>query len=122
VNTTCDPRDPTTVETQAFGSASQPGVPAPISARSVPIVPGFIRMEEDLKSRSRSRVLPRADIREEHANWVSNFEHAFRRYPYDWAFMLDNMARVSLPRPLGSRAALAKEGSNQTTQLPRRRF
>jgi lauroyl/myristoyl acyltransferase len=90
-------RGPDTVETEAFGQRiHSPGWPARISARfGVPIVPGFIRMDGPQITIITAEGYHEADIEKSTQRWVSNFEHWFRRYPSDWAFMLDkHWARV----------------------------
>jgi len=90
-------KGPDTVETEAFGQCiHSPGWPARISARfGVPIVPGFIRMDGPQITLLAAEGYHEADIEKSTQRWVSNFEHWFRRYPSDWAFMLDkHWARV----------------------------
>jgi lauroyl/myristoyl acyltransferase len=95
-----------TVETQAFGQTiHSPAWPARISARfGVPIVPGYIRMEGPQITIFTAQGFHDPDIQNSTQRWVSNFEHWFRRYPSDWAFMLDkHWARIfssaSVPAP-----------------------
>jgi lauroyl/myristoyl acyltransferase len=95
-----------TVETRAFGQAiHSPAWPARISARfGVPIVPGYIRMDGSQITLLTGEGYHDADIQSCTQRWVSNFEHWFRRYPSDWAFMLDKhwarvFSSVSAPAP-----------------------
>jgi len=95
-----------TVEAQAFGQTiHSPAWPARISARfGVPIVPGYIRMEGPQITIFTAQGFHDPDIQNSTQRWVSNFEHWFRRYPSDWAFMLDkHWARIfssaSVPAP-----------------------
>jgi len=95
-----------TVETQAFGQTiHSPAWPARISARfGVPIVPGYIRMDGPQITILAAEGYHDTDIQNSTQHWVSHFEHWFRRYPSDWAFMLDkHWARVfsaaSAPAP-----------------------
>ncbi len=86
-----------TVEVQAFGQRIySPGWPARISARfDVPIVPGFIRMDGPQITLLAGEGYQEPDLEKSTQRWVSNFEQWFRRYPSDWAFMLDkHWARV----------------------------
>jgi lauroyl/myristoyl acyltransferase len=86
-----------TIETQVFGQTiHSPAWPARISARfGVPIVPGYIRMDGQQITLLTGEGYHDADIQTCTQRWVSNFEHWFRRYPSDWAFMLDkHWARV----------------------------
>src|SRR5882724_1594757 len=120
-------KGPDTVETEAFGQCiHSPGWPARISARfGVPIVPGFIRMDGPQITLLAAEGYHEADIEKSTQRWVSNFEHWFRRYPSDWAFMLDkHWARVfsaasapaPQPDPLASRTragAYARKGVNK---------
>src|SRR5258705_3497485 len=88
---------PDTVETEAFGERiHSPGWPARISARfGVPIVPGFIRMDGPQSTLLAAEGYHETDIEKSTQRWVSNFEHWFRRYSSDWAFVLDkHWARV----------------------------
>jgi Lauroyl/myristoyl acyltransferase len=84
-------RGPDTVETEAFGQRiHSPAWPARISARfGIPIVPGFIRMDGPQITLLAAEGYHEADIEKSTQRWISNFEHWFRRYPSDWAFMLD---------------------------------
>jgi lauroyl/myristoyl acyltransferase len=90
-------KGPDTIETQAFGQRIHtPAWPARISARfGVPIVPGFIRMDGPRITLLAAEGYHEPDIEKCTQRWVSSFEHWFRRYPSDWAFMLDkNWGRV----------------------------
>jgi lauroyl/myristoyl acyltransferase len=86
-----------TVETEAFGQRiHSPAWPAKISARfGIPIVPGFIRMDGPQITILTAEGYLDPDIEKSTQRWISNFEDWFRRYPSDWAFMLDkNWGRV----------------------------
>lgn len=86
-----------TVETQAFGQRIySPAWPARISARfDVPIVPGFIRMDGPQITLLTAEGYHEPDIEKSTQRWMSYFEDWFRRYPSDWAFMLDkHWARI----------------------------
>lgn len=80
-----------TVEVQAFGQRiHSPGWPARISARfGIPIVPGFIRMDGPRITLLAGEGYKEPDLEKSTQRWVTNFEKWFRRYPSDWAFMLD---------------------------------
>ena len=117
---------PDTVETEAFGQhIHSPGWPARISARfGVPIVPGFIRMDGPQIILLAAEGYHEPDIEKSTQRWVSNFEQWFRRYPSDWAFMLDKhwgrvfsaaSAPAPQPDPFASRTradAPARNGFN----------
>jgi lauroyl/myristoyl acyltransferase len=114
-------RGPDTVETQAFGQRiHSPAWPARIGARfGVPIVPGFIRMDGPQITLLAAEGYHEEDIEKSTQRWISNFEHWFRRYPSDWAFMLDKHwgrvfsgASASAPARSGSRT---KTGARVTS-------
>jgi lauroyl/myristoyl acyltransferase len=79
------------IETEAFGERIySPAWPARISARfGIPIVPGFIRMDGPQITILTAEGYHEMDIEKSTQRWVSKFEYWFRRYPSDWAFMLD---------------------------------
>jgi len=88
--------DADTIETRAFGQPlDSPAWPARLSARlGSPILPGYL--DEDVQHSTQ--------------RWMSSFEKNFRRYPSDWAFMLDkrwarllSAAAASAPEARASR-------------------
>jgi lauroyl/myristoyl acyltransferase len=99
-----------TIEIQAFGQRiHSPAWPARISARfEVPIVPGFIRMDGPQITLLTAEGYHEPDIEKSTQRWISNFEHWFRRYPSDWAFMLDK----HWGRVFSAASALASEPSS----------
>ena len=119
---------PDTVETEAFGQhIHSPGWPARISARfGVPIIPGFIRMDGPQITLLTAEGYHEADIEKSTQRWVSNFEHWFRRYPSDWAFMLDkhwgrvfSAASAPAPQPdLFASPTRADESARNTFNTP----
>jgi len=53
------------------------------------VVPGFIRMDGPQITLFAAEGYHEEDIEKSTQHWISNFEHRLRRYPSDWAFMLD---------------------------------
>lgn len=89
--------DADTVQTLAFEQPIQsPGWPARLSARlGAPILPGYIHMDGNKITLFSDEGYLDEDIERSTQRWVSSFEKHFRKYPSDWAFMLDkNWARV----------------------------
>lgn len=108
-----------TVETHAFGQRiHSPAWPARISARfGVPIVPGFIRMDGSQITLLTAEGYHEPDIERSTQRWMSHFEYWFRRYPSDWAFMLDKhwsrvFSAATAPVPQPTRFGSANDGGH----------
>jgi len=89
--------EPDTIETRIFGQPIySPAWPARLSARlGTPIIPGYIQMDWPQIRLIADEGYVEPDITRGTQRWVSSFERHFRRYPSDWAFMLDkHWARV----------------------------
>lgn len=80
-----------TVEVVVFGrKAHLPAWPARFSARrNVPILPGYIRMEEGRIILTAGEPYIEPDLTAATQRWASFFEQNFRRHPSDWVFMYE---------------------------------
>lgn len=80
-----------TVEVTVFGQrVHMPAWPARFSARrKVPILPGYIRMQDGKIVLSCDEPYIEKDLTASTQIWASCYEKSFRQYPADWVFMFD---------------------------------
>lgn len=110
--------DADTIETRAFGQPiHSPSWPARLSARlNVPILPGYIHMDQGRITLFGDERYIEEDIRRATQRWVSCFEQRFRQYPSDWVFMLDKTwARILEAAAASKDQAAALQPQHQNT-------
>jgi lauroyl/myristoyl acyltransferase len=103
-------QEPDSIEARAFGQpVSFPTWPVRFANRyDVPIVASFAHMEGRRVRMLAAEGFRESDLQKSTQRWVTSFEHWFRQYPEDWAFLLDKRwARVLSAAASAARPAAA---------------